>query len=258
MSKYIAKTPDKNGHIHFTPEENETWGILLERQIKIVQDRACDEFMQGLANLNFSKTHVPQCPDVSEILMAATGWSVVPVAAIIPLAEFFRLLANRQFPAASFIRIRQELDYLQEPDIFHEFFGHCPMLTHSAYADFVQWYGETALRVAKPLQSLLGRLFWFTIEFGLIKTPQGLRIYGGGILSSSTESIYALESPKPERLPFNILQILRSPYRYDEIQNCYFVLENLQQLFTLKNDRIIDLVAAVAAGTEPGEDFLIC
>jgi phenylalanine-4-hydroxylase len=258
MSKYIAKKPNKHGFIDFTAEENATWGILLERQLQVVQNRACDEFILGLKKLNFSKTHIPQCGEVSEVLKAATGWSVVPVDAIIPLSEFFRLLANRQFPAASFIRRREDLDYLQEPDIFHEYFGHCPLLTHPAYADFVHWYGETVLRMPANLQSVLGRLFWFTIEFGLTETAQGLRIYGGGILSSFTETVYALEDSKVQRLPFELLKILNAAYRYDQIQTRYFVLKNLDQLFTLKGERIVHIIKAIASGADPGEDFVIC
>jgi phenylalanine-4-hydroxylase len=258
MSRYVAKKPDKNGYIHYTDEENETWGILLERQQKVVKERACDEFLLGLNKLNFSKTRIPQCGEVSEVLKAATGWAVEPVSAIIPLGEFFRLLANRQFPAASFIRRREDLDYLQEPDIFHEYFGHCPLLTHPAYADFVHWYGETALKVDRPLQSLLGRLFWFTIEFGLTETPRGLRVYGGGILSSMTETVYALENQDVQRLDFDLLEILNSSYRYDQIQNRYYVLKNLNQLFKLQDDRIINIVKAIISGADPSQDFIIC
>jgi phenylalanine-4-hydroxylase len=258
MPKYIAKKPDQNGYIDFTSEENAVWGLLLERQVQVVQGRACDEYLLGLKKLNFSKTRIPQCEEVSAVLHAATGWSVVPVAAIIPLSEFFRLLSNRQFPAASFIRRREDLDYLQEPDIFHEYFGHCPMLTHPAYADFVQWYGKTALQEPSNLQSLLGRLFWFTIEFGLLHTSEGLRIYGGGILSSFTETVYALEDTQVQRLDFDIMKILNSSYRYDEIQKCYYVLKNLNQLFQIKGDKIVRLVKAIASGADPGEDFIIC
>ncbi len=258
MPGYVAKKPNKQGYIHYSAEENQTWAILLERQNQVVQGRACEEFLLGLDKLNFSKTHIPQCAEVSEVLMAATGWKVEPVSAIIPLNEFFRLLANRQFPAASFIRRPQDLDYLQEPDIFHEYFGHCPLLTHPAYADFVNWYGETALKVDRSLQSLLGRLFWFTIEFGLIETSAGLRVYGGGILSSFTETVYALENGDVKRLNFDLLAILNSSYRYDQIQNRYYVLKNLNQLFQLKSDKIVQLVKAIASGADPAEDFLIC
>ncbi len=258
MSKYTAKIPDQQGNIHFTAHEHGTWQLLFDRQKNVVKDRACDEFMHGLTKLNYSPQRIPQCPEVSAVLQSTTGWTVVPVAAMIPLSEFFSLLANRQFPVASFIRLREELDYLKEPDIFHELFGHCPLLTHPAYADFVQWYGETALKTTAEIQSLLGRLFWFTIEFGLMRTTQGLRIYGGGILSSFAETTYALESDVPERLPFDAQQILQSPYRYDEIQTRYYVLENLDQLFQLKSDQILQWVEAASQHTESGRDFMIC
>jgi phenylalanine-4-hydroxylase len=256
--KYFAKQPDKNGFIHFTHEENLTWQLLMERQLKVVEQRACDEFVLGLKKLNFRKDRVPQCVEVSEILKAETGWSVVPVPALIPLSQFFNLLANRQFPAASFIRVREELDYLQEPDIFHELFGHCPMLTHQGYADFIQWYGDAALHTDKKIQSILGRLFWFTIEFGLLQTPDGMRIYGGGILSSFSETLYALESHEPQRKPFNLLHVLNKSYRYDVIQDCYFYLNNLDELFRLKSNTIIEIAERIAKGEFNPTDFVTC
>lgn len=259
MTKYIAKTPDSRGHIDFTTEENETWKILFERQSEIIKNRACNEYIDGLNALEMPSQRIPQCGEISEVLKAKTGWSVQPVNAIIPLEKFFNLLANRQFPAATFIRIREELDYLQEPDIFHEYFGHCPLLTNQAYADFVQWYGENALRASKKAQTLLGRLFWFTIEFGLINTADGLRIYGGGILSSYQETVYALESTNPERLPFNVEKILNTPYRYDEIQKHYFVVNQIADLFTLKTGSILDMVEGMVGGAQnQNGDFVVC
>jgi phenylalanine-4-hydroxylase len=198
-----------------------------------------------LKALDLPSDRIPQCGEISEVLKQKTGWSVAPVEAIIPLEDFFTLLANKRFPAATFIRIREELDYLQEPDIFHEFFGHCPLLTNQAYADFVQWYGENALRTSKKAQALLGRLFWFTVEFGLINTTKGLRIYGGGILSSYEETIYALESEIPQRIAFDLDKILQTPYRYDVIQNCYFVVDAIADLFTLKSDSILQQVEKI-------------
>jgi phenylalanine-4-hydroxylase len=258
MANYVAKKPDQNGIIHFTEVENNTWSRLLERQMKVVQQRACDEFIWGLEKLNFPKDRIPQCHEVSEVLQAATGWTVAPVDAIIPLSEFFRLLSNRQFPAASFIRKPEDFDYLPEPDIFHEYFGHCPLLTNPAYADFVHWYGQSVLDMPKQLQSVLGRLFWFTIEFGLVQTELGLRVYGGGILSSFTETVYALEDQNVDRLEFNLLKILNTTYRYDQIQTQYFVIKNLDQLFTLKNQSIIEVAKSIAMGANPENDFLIC
>ena len=257
MTKYIAKTPDDSGHIEFSEHENETWRILFERQIAAVQPRACQEYLDGLEALALPSDHIPQCAELSAVLQAKTGWSVVPVSAIIPLEKFFSLLASRQFPAASFIRFREELDYLQEPDIFHEYFGHCPLLTNQAYADFIQWYGEIALTTHKKAQSLLGRLFWFTIEFGLLQTTAGVKIYGGGILSSFQETHYALESQVPQRIPFDIEKILHTPYHYDEIQNCYFVIDKLDTLFHIKSDKIIQLVETIIEAPQR-DNFVIC
>jgi phenylalanine-4-hydroxylase len=257
MSKYTAKQVNAEGLIEFSAEENAIWKILFERQIKIMPGRACSEYITGLQKLNLPHDHIPQCEEISSVLRHETGWSVTPVSAVIPLDHFFSLLANRQFPAATFIRTREDLDYLQEPDIFHEYFGHCPLLTNQAYADFIQWYGEQALKTDKKAQSFLGRLFWYTIEFGLIQSAEGLRVFGGGILSSYQETFYALESETPLRLTFDIDRMLATPYRYDEIQTLYFVLNNIEQLFELKTDDIIKKVSHLISQTQ-GHNFVIC
>lgn len=239
-SKYVAKKPDKNGHIHYTEEENSVWHDLIMRQHDIVKSRACDEYLQGLDILNFSNDRIPQCYEMNEKLSKATGWTVEPVEALIPTDYFFQLLSSKKFPAACFIRKREELDYLQEPDIFHEFFGHCPLITHPIYADFMQKYGKIALEANEADRDLLGRLYWFTIEFGLIKTAKGLRCYGGGILSSKEETIYAIDSNIPQRKSLNNgLDALRTPYRIDILQPIYYVIDNFQDLFDLLNDDII-------------------
>ncbi|OAI46610.1 phenylalanine 4-monooxygenase [Gammaproteobacteria bacterium SCGC AG-212-F23] len=256
--KYVSKQPDSNGFIAFTEEENQTWKILFERQIKVIEGRACDDFLIGLKKLDFPKDRVPQCAEVTAVLNACTGWSVVPVAAMIPLEEFYRLLANKQFPAASFIRLREDLDYLQEPDIFHEYFGHCPLLTNPAYADFVHWYGNIALSTNRKVQSILGRLFWFTIEFGLMQTSQGMRIYGGGILSSFGETIYALENKVPKRKKFDLIEVLNQPYRYDIMQDRYYFIENIEELFAIRKNEIVIMAERIANGTFDGNDFVIC
>lgn len=257
-SNYTAKQSNSEGRVHYTEEENDTWRILFERQLKVITDRACDEFIKGLETLALPSDRVPQCAEVTTRLQRATGWSVKAVPALISLKEFFTLLANKQFPAATFIRKREELDYLKEPDIFHEFFGHCPLLTNQAYADFVEWYGKTALTTdSNKVHSLLGRIFWFTVEFGLVTTAKGTRIYGGGILSSFEETQYALESTQPRRDPFCISQILNTNYRYDEIQQQYFILENLSQLYTIQTQDII-VLATKALDKPPQDDFNIC
>lgn len=230
---YEAKIPDQNGCVSYTPEENETWKILYNRQIQLLQGRACQEFIDGVQRLGLSDDHIPQLPEVSERLAHFTGWAVAPVKALISFKEFFELLANRQFPAATFIRLREHLDYLKEPDIFHEIFGHCPLLTNRAFGDFTQKVGELGLAMSKEERVMLARLYWFTVEFGLIKQPDGLRIYGGGILSSKGESVYALESDIPQRFEFDLLTVLRTTYRYDEMQKVYFIINSFDELFNL-------------------------
>lgn len=258
MSTYRSKHTNSNGLVNYTDEENETWQILIDRQQKIVQTRACDEFLTGIEKLAFPQDRIPQCEEITNQLQKATGWSVQPVASLITLKEFFSLLANKHFPAATFIRKRDELDYLKEPDIFHEFFGHCPLLTHQAYADFLEWYGKTALQASKEIQSILGRLFWFTIEFGLLQTKQGLRIYGGGILSSYQETIYALEDAKPKREVLRINEVLNTPYRYDIIQDRYFILNSFDALYQIQHLDIQHLATLAYKGELKGDDFIIC
>lgn len=249
-SAYLAKKPDVNGYIAYTAEEDAVWRDLYERQIKIIEGRSCDEYMRGLELLNMPRDRVPQCEDISKILRRETGWTVAPVEALIPFDEFFRLLANRQFPAASFIRSREELDYLKEPDIFHEVFGHCPLLTDPLYADFVHQYGKIGLNANPKDRALIARLFWFTIEFGLVNTAKGLRIYGAGILSSKEETVYALESPIPQRKPFDPIVALRTPYRYDELQKVYFTLSSYNQLYDLVH---LDIIALINESRRLGE-----
>lgn len=258
MSLYKAKKPDTTGNVAYTEEENGTWQILMDRQVQIIQNRACNEFIEGLKKLDLPRDRVPQCQEVTDKLQQATGWAVQAVPALISLKEFFNLLANKKFPAATFIRSREEIDYLKEPDIFHEFFGHCPLLTNKAYADFVEWYGKTALNTTEKIQSLLGRIFWFTIEFGLLKSKQGLRIYGGGILSSFEETVYALESDKPCRDLFEIQKVLDTQYRYDMIQERYFVLESLDELYEIQKMDIVALANKAANKKFRGKDFNIC
>lgn len=232
---YESKFVEPNGHVAWTQRENETWAHLVARQKEILPGRACDEFMRGLEILNFPEDRVPQIADVNSILERETGWGVEPVPAIIQPKEFFTLLANKKFPAATFIRIPEEMDYIQEPDIFHEVFGHAPLLTNQAYADFMEQFGKLALQADPKDRRRLFRLFWFTIEFGLVKTDKGLRAYGGGILSSIGETEYCL-SDDNEKTEFDSLVCLRTPYRIDIMQPLYFVLEKFDDLFTILNN----------------------
>lgn len=237
---YQAKTPDKSGFVDYTKEEDSVWQTLYERQMKLLPGRACQEFLEGVKKLELKPEKIPQVKDVSERLGAITGWAISPVKALISFKEFFDLLANRKFPAATFIRIPEHLDYLKEPDIFHEVFGHCPLLTNQAFADFTQKVGALGQTMSHQEQVMLARLYWFTVEFGLINTPEGLRIYGGGILSSKGESVYALDSDIPNRQKLDLLTVLRTTYRYDEMQKNYFIVDSFKELFALVN---VDLKA---------------
>lgn len=241
-SRYTAKPVDTEGKAAYTDEENEIWHELITRQIPIVAGRACNEYFYGIEQLNLPHDRIPQCYEISNVLQIATGWQLQPVSALIPFDYFFSLLANRKFPAATFIRRRDELDYLQEPDIFHEVFGHCPLLLNQSCADFTQAYGKLGLNAAPDDRVMLAKLYWFTIEFGLIQTNVGLRAYGGGILSSASETKYCLESEIPRRKPFDIIDVLRTPYRIDIKQPVYFIIENFEVLFELIDLDLIGLI----------------
>ena len=233
MNLYESIIPDKNGYIGYTEENQSTWRTLYSRQHGHIQNRACEEFIQGLELVGFNAQEIPQHHFVSKSLSRFNAWGVEQVAALIPASEFFQLLSQKKFPAASFIRRHEDLDYIMEPDIFHEFFGHCPLLTLKPYAEFMHAFGRIALE-AKPKDRVqLFRLFWFTIEFGLIQTPKGLRAYGGGILSSFGETTYALESQIPKRVPFSAIDALRTPFRIDILQPVYFVIKSFDELFHL-------------------------
>ncbi|MBS0358354.1 MAG: phenylalanine 4-monooxygenase [Proteobacteria bacterium] len=249
-SAYESKKPDAQGIVHYTNDENQVWHTLYTRQMKLVPGRACDEFLKGLEILGLSADRIPQVKEINERMGAVTGWGVDPVAALISPDEFFGLLANRKFPAATFIRRVEELNYVKEPDIFHEIYGHCPLLTEPIYADFVRRYGQKVLTMDKNDWPLMQRLFWFTVEFGLIQTPAGLRTYGGGILSSIEETVYCVESPKPQRKPFDPVEVFRTPYRIDCLQPIYFVIESYQQLYDFIES---DIPALLKKARELGE-----
>ncbi len=241
-TKYTAKKPDAHGFIDYTDSENEVWKALYNRQYPLVAQRAHPAYLKGLEILGLNNQRIPQCVEVSTILKETTGWAVAPVEALISFDSFFQLLADKKFPAASFIRIPEELDYLQEPDIFHELFGHCPMLTDPVFADFTCEYGKLGLNATPKQRVYLARLYWFTVEFGLINSDEGPRIYGGGILSSYGETLYALDSSIPERKPFDIMTMLRTPYRYDIMQTIYFVLNSLDDLYQVMQLDLFSLI----------------
>ncbi|MBW3140232.1 phenylalanine 4-monooxygenase [Ferrimonas balearica] len=240
-TQYQARQPDEQGFIHYSDEEHRIWAELVERQLACIQGKACDEFMAGLAALDLPRNRIPQLAEVDAVLEAATGWRTAQVPALISFERFFELLASKQFPVATFIRTREEFDYLQEPDIFHEIFGHCPLLTNPAFAHFTHTYGKLGLAASPKERVYLARLYWFTVEFGLVNTAQGKRIYGGGILSSPGETLYAL-SGEPEHQPMAVLDAMRTPYRIDIMQPIYYVLNNIDDLFALSE---LDLMALV-------------
>lgn len=219
------------GWEHYATAEHEVWITLYERQRALLPGRACDPFLRGLDALDLHQTGIPDFARINRELKRLTGWTVVAVPGLVPDAVFFDHLANRRFPAGRFIRKPEQLDYLQEPDVFHDVFGHVPMLTDPTFADYMQAYGQGGLR-ALGLGRLhnLARLYWYTVEFGLLDTPAGLRIYGAGIVSSHAESIFALDDPSPNRLGFDLARIMRTPYRIDDFQQVYFVVPSLQAL----------------------------
>lgn len=241
---YVSNPVDEKGYVNWSDTENEIWAKLVARQSDVIIGRANKEFFDGLEILNFPKDKIPQIPDINEKLLKTTGWSVQPVAAVIQPKEFFELLANKKFPAATFIRLPEEIDYIQEPDIFHEIYGHTPLLTNQAYADYLQKFGKLALTVEPKDRRRLFRLFWFTIEFGLLKTEDGLRAFGGGMLSSIGETQACLiDDGTNEKQDFDILNVLRTPYRIDIMQPVYFIISKFEDLFTILDNDIPTIMA---------------
>jgi phenylalanine-4-hydroxylase len=222
------------GWERYTPEEHRTWRTLFERQTKLLPGRACDEFVDGMKRLPIGPETIPDFRRLSEVLLKTTGWTVVAVPGLVADEVFFEHLANRRFPAGNFIRKPGQLDYIEEPDVFHDVFGHVPMLMNRTLADYIQAYGEGGLRAQKlGVLPHLARVYWYTVEFGLVEQKDGIRIYGSGIASSRTESVYALEDPSPNRVGFDLERVMRTRYRIDDFQETYFVLRNLDELLAL-------------------------
>ena len=218
----------------YTPTEHAIWRTLFNRQAALLPGRACDEFVAGMRALPIGPNQIPDFGRLSEVLMRHTGWQVVAVPGLVPDEVFFEHLANRRFPAGQFIRRADQLDYIEEPDIFHDVFGHVPMLMHPVIADFIQAYGVGGLR-AQRLGVLpnLARVYWYTVEFGLVKQTEGLRLYGSGIASSYTESVFALDDSSPNRIGFDLERVMRTRYRIDDFQQTYFVLDSFDDLLHL-------------------------
>jgi phenylalanine-4-hydroxylase len=233
----------------YTAEDHATWDTLFARQAKLLPGRASEAYLRGLDVLKLSKPGIPDFAELSERLTALTGWQVVAVPGLVPDAVFFDHMANRRFVAGNFIRRPDQLDYLQEPDVFHDVFGHVPMLADPVFADYLAAYGRGGQR-ALGLDALryLGRLYWYTVEFGLIAEPEGLRIYGSGIVSSYAESRFALESDSPNRIGFDLARVMRTEYRIDDFQQNYFVVPSFDALLrvTVETD-FAPLYAALKA-----------
>jgi phenylalanine-4-hydroxylase len=254
-----ARRPDwtiAQGWSAYTAEEHAVWKTLFERQCKLLPGRACDAFVQGMQQLPIGPEQIPDFEQLSEILMARTGWQVVAVPGLVPDDVFFEHLANRRFPAGNFIRKPHELDYLEEPDVFHDVFGHVPMLMNPVLADYIQAYGEGGLR-AKRLGVLekLARVYWYTVEFGLVQQADGLRIYGAGIASSRAETVFSVEDASPNRIRFELERVMRTHYRIDDFQETYFVLDDLDDLLQLAKIDFAPVYQRLADASEfqPGD-----
>jgi len=233
----------------YTDSDHATWGQLIARQADILPGRACDEFLEGRERLGLGMAGIPRFSDLNRVLLDATGWTLIGVEGLLPDHVFFDHLANRRFPVTWWIRRPEQLDYISEPDLFHDLYGHVPLLLNPVFADYMQAYGRGGMKAhgigADALMNLT-RLYWYTVEFGLIDTQKGLRIYGSGIVSSKAESIYALESPAPNRIGFDLERIMSTRYRIDTYQRTYFVIDSFEQLFDATRGDFTPIYARLA------------
>ena len=218
----------------YSETDHEVWRTLFLRQRDLLQGRACREFLDSQDAMGISDAGIPRFSDLNEKLAASSGWTLIGVQGLLPELDFFEHLANRRFPVTWWIRKPEQLDYLSEPDLFHDLFGHVPLLMNPIFADYMQAYGRGGVKahgIGPEALAQLTRLYWYTVEFGLIDTPEGLRIYGSGIVSSGGESVHCLESPAPNRIGFDLLRVMRTRYRIDTYQKTYFVIGGFDQLF---------------------------
>jgi phenylalanine-4-hydroxylase len=223
-------TIDQNWATYSTAE-HDRWDRLYARQLRLLPDRACQPFLDALKTLELSRSGIPDFEELSRQLSQRTGWRVVAVSGLVPDDVFFEHLANRRFPAGAFIRPEANLDYLEEPDVFHDVFGHVPLLADPVYADFLEAYGKGGRRALERGQlDNLARLYWYTVEFGLMQTPEGLRIFGAGILSSPAETVFSLDDASPNRIGFDLERVMRTRYVIDDFQQTYFVIDSFEAL----------------------------
>jgi phenylalanine-4-hydroxylase len=233
----------------YTEEDHATWATLFERQQDVLQGRASDEFLRNQRAMGMTPDRIPKFDDLNRILRPATGWELIGVEGLLPELTFFEHLANRRFPVTWWIRKPEQLDYLSEPDLFHDLFGHVPLLMNPVFADYMAAYGRGGVKahgIGPEALVNLTRLYWYTVEFGLIKQADGLRIYGSGIVSSKGESIHCLESPAPNRIGFDLERIMRTRYRIDTYQKSYFVIDSYEQLMEATHPDFTPIYAALA------------
>jgi len=244
------------GFANYSDTDHATWRTLAKRQREILKGRIADQFIDGLDWLGIGEAGIPDFRELNTTLKGATGWEVVAVPGLVPDLAFFRLLADRKFPAGFWIRKPEQIDYIEEPDIFHDVFGHVPLIMQPIYADYLEAYGKAGLVAAEHgALKRLARLYWYTVEFGLARTPEGLRIVGAGIASSPSETVFALESPSPNRIGFDLGRVMRTLYRIDDFQETYFVLDGVDTWPSLDLDRLIPLWRDLEtqADIEPGD-----
>ena len=244
------------GWQHYTAAEHAVWRTLFQRQTTLLPGRACDAFVAGMQALPMAADQIPDFRALSDVLMQHTGWQVVAVPGLVPDEVFFDHLAHRRFPAGQFIRRADQLDYLEEPDVFHDVFGHVPMLMNPQIADYIQAYGVGGLRAQKlGCLAQLARVYWYTVEFGLVQQADGLRIYGAGIASSMAESRFALGDASPNRIAFDLARVMRTRYRIDDFQESYFVIGSLDDLLALARIDFAPVYQGVAGQPEfePGQ-----
>ncbi len=248
----------------YTAEEHDRWDRLFQNQLRLLPGRACDQFVDAMHKLELSEAGIPDMEKLSGRLKELTGWTVVPVTDLVPDDIFFDHLANRRFPAGAFIRPEEEFDYLEEPDIFHDIFGHVPLLANPVFADFMEAYGKGGNRALELGQlKNLARLYWYTVEFGLIRTADGLRIYGAGILSSPHETVFSLKDDSPNRVGFDLERLMRTKHIIDDFQQTYFVIDSFEQLLETCYKDFGDVYARVKGQPDyeahdlvPGDDVL--
>src|SRR5688572_24898185 len=233
----------------YSTSDHEVWATLFERQQKILVGRASDEFLRTQKAMGMTPDRIPKFDDLNRMLRAATGWELIGVEGLLPELVFFEHLANRRFPVTWWIRKPEQLDYLAEPDLFHDLFGHVPLLMNPVFADYMQAYGKGGVKahgIGPEALVNLTRLYWYTVEFGLIKQDDGLRIYGSGIVSSKGESIHCLESNAPNRIGFDLERIMRTRYRIDTYQKTYFVIDSYEQLMEATTPDFTPIYASLA------------